>query len=105
MNLSAMAMALGSSLICRIAFGKRYDDGGSEIRRFEKLLHDAQAVLVAFYVWDYFPSLSWVDRVSGAVDDKDILEKICCIFLNYHYIPCRVLICVYSYVVCLNEKI
>ncbi|GFP83112.1 cytochrome p450 83b1 [Phtheirospermum japonicum] len=36
-DLSEMATALGSNLICRIAFGKRYDEHGSEMRRFDEL--------------------------------------------------------------------
>ncbi|KAH6770426.1 hypothetical protein C2S52_015229 [Perilla frutescens var. hirtella] len=59
-NLSEMAMALGGSLICRIAFSKRLE----EMQSFENLLHEAQAVLMAFYVSDYFPSLSWMDKLN-----------------------------------------
>ena len=66
-NLSEMAMALMSSLVCRIAFGKRYEDHGSEVRRFDKLLEEVQAVAVAFYVSDYFPAFGWVDRVTGMI--------------------------------------
>ncbi|XP_057781326.1 6,7,8-trihydroxycoumarin synthase-like [Salvia miltiorrhiza] len=70
-DLSHVAMTLGRSLISRFAFGKRYDGGGPEARMFEKLLHDAEAALMQFYVSDYFPSLMWVDRLSGAVDRVD----------------------------------
>ncbi|XP_047964302.1 6,7,8-trihydroxycoumarin synthase-like [Salvia hispanica] len=70
-DLSHVAMALGSSLICKIAFGKRYEEDGPEFRRFEKLLNDAQAALMEFYVSDYFPALGWVDRVTGAIDRLD----------------------------------
>ncbi|KAL1535413.1 6,7,8-trihydroxycoumarin synthase-like [Salvia divinorum] len=70
-DLSHVAMALGSSLICKIAFGKRYEDDGPEIRRFEKLLSDAQEAMMEFYMSDYFPALGWVDRVTGAVDRLD----------------------------------
>ncbi|GFP83121.1 cytochrome p450 83b1 [Phtheirospermum japonicum] len=67
-NLSEMSIAIGSALICRIAFGKRYDDHGSEMRRFDELLQQAQAVMVAFYVSDYFPRFGWVDKLSGSTD-------------------------------------
>ncbi|KAH6785998.1 hypothetical protein C2S51_038453 [Perilla frutescens var. frutescens] len=72
-NLSEMAMALGGSLICRIAFSKRLE----EMQSFENLLHEAQAVLMAFYVSDYFPSLSWVDKLCGSINNLDnIFEKL-----------------------------
>ncbi|KAH6809292.1 hypothetical protein C2S51_027075 [Perilla frutescens var. frutescens] len=67
-NLSHMATALGSTLISRIAFGKRYEEDGPEMRRFENLLKEAQAVLSGFYVSDYFPSFSWVDKLTGILD-------------------------------------
>ncbi|KAI3470309.1 hypothetical protein Pfo_026972 [Paulownia fortunei] len=70
-NLSEIAMALGSTLICRIAFGKRYDDQGSEMRRFDQLLHEAQALLTTFFVSDYFPSFSWVDKLTGLINRLD----------------------------------
>ncbi|GER48957.1 cytochrome P450 [Striga asiatica] len=65
-NLSEMAIELGSTLICRIAFGKRYEEGGPEMRRFDGLLKRAQAVMAAFYVSDYFPVFGWVDRLRGS---------------------------------------
>ncbi|GFP83119.1 cytochrome p450 83b1 [Phtheirospermum japonicum] len=67
-NLSEMAIALGSTLICRTAFGKTYDEHGSEMQRFDKLLREAQEVMAAFYVSDYFPRFGWVDKLSGSID-------------------------------------
>ncbi|XP_057781327.1 6,7,8-trihydroxycoumarin synthase-like [Salvia miltiorrhiza] len=93
MDLSHLAMALGSSLICRIAFGKRYEVGGPEARRFEKLLHDVQDAVMHFYVSDYFPSLSWVDRLTGAIDrvDRifDALDSFCQKLIDEHLDPQR----------------
>ncbi|KAK6122566.1 hypothetical protein DH2020_043691 [Rehmannia glutinosa] len=60
-NLSKMVMAFGSTLICRIAFGKRYDDKGSEMRRFDELLHEAQ--------------LLWVDKLTGLIDRLETAFK------------------------------
>ncbi|XP_047964786.1 6,7,8-trihydroxycoumarin synthase-like [Salvia hispanica] len=67
-NLNEMALALGSSLICRVAFGKECS------RRFDELLEEVQAVAAAFYVSDYFPAFGWVDRVTGMLTK---LEKTC----------------------------
>ncbi|KAF7817626.1 cytochrome P450 83B1-like [Senna tora] len=63
-NLSETSMSFTSSLICRIAFGKRYEeDQGS---RFHiGLLTEAQALLAEFYLSDYIPWLGWVDRLTG----------------------------------------
>ncbi|XP_057802448.1 6,7,8-trihydroxycoumarin synthase-like [Salvia miltiorrhiza] len=70
-NLSEMAMALGSSLICRIAFGKRYDHHGSEMRRFKKLLEEIMSISLAFFVSDYIPTLGWVDKLVGSLKRLD----------------------------------
>ncbi|KAL8049017.1 hypothetical protein ABFS82_07G107600 [Erythranthe guttata] len=64
-NLSEITMALGSNLICRIAFGKRYDESGSEMRRFKGLLHEAQALMATFFVSDFYPSFGWIDKITG----------------------------------------
>lgn len=72
-NLSEILMALTSSIICRIAFGKRYEDEGHERSRFHSLLHGAQAMLANFFLTDYVPLLGWVDKVNGS---RRRLEKI-----------------------------
>ncbi|KAL7244872.1 hypothetical protein ACSBR2_000257 [Camellia fascicularis] len=64
-NLSEMLMALTSTTICRVAFGKRYEDEGHERSRFHSLLNEGQAMFVSFFISDYFPSMGWVDRLSG----------------------------------------
>ncbi|KAL8504025.1 hypothetical protein ACS0TY_022675 [Phlomoides rotata] len=71
-NLSEMAMVLGSSMIGRIAFGSRYNEQGFQTGRFDALLHEAQALLATFFVSDYFPAISWVDKVTGL---KNRLDK------------------------------
>lgn len=73
-DLSEMAIAMTSTLICRVAFGKKYDEHGSERRLFEKLLLGAQEIAVAFYVSDYFAALTWVDRLTGRISR---VEKVC----------------------------
>ncbi|GFP93414.1 cytochrome p450 83b1 [Phtheirospermum japonicum] len=75
-NLSEMASALGSALICRIAFGKRYDEHGSEMRRFDELLRELQGLGARVYVSDYFPRLGyWVDKLNGSIDRVDAAFK------------------------------
>lgn len=64
-DVSAAAMGLTTTLICRIGFGRRYEEQGTELRRFEGLLKELRQLSSAFFVADYLPALSWVDKVSG----------------------------------------
>ncbi|KAL0432858.1 UNVERIFIED_CONTAM: cytochrome [Sesamum latifolium] len=70
-NLSEMVTDLATTLICRTAFGRRYDERGSERRRFDRLLRDGQAAMADFYVSDYYSLFSWVDKLSGKLDRLD----------------------------------
>ncbi|PIN21004.1 Cytochrome P450 CYP2 subfamily [Handroanthus impetiginosus] len=72
-NINRVAVSLSSSIICRIALGKRYDDKGSERRSFDKLLEQLQASSVEFFVADCVPLLGWIDKLSGKVSR---LEKV-----------------------------
>ncbi|GKV18134.1 hypothetical protein SLEP1_g28555 [Rubroshorea leprosula] len=72
-NLSQAMICLASAFICRIAFGKRYEDEGTEISRFQGLYAEIQAMLVSFFVSDYFPSMGWIDRFTGRTSR---LEKV-----------------------------
>ncbi|RYR27292.1 hypothetical protein Ahy_B02g061630 [Arachis hypogaea] len=65
-NLSEMLVSLNSTIICRSAFGRRYDDNeGVERSRFHGLFNELQAVVAANFVSDYIPFLGWIDRVNG----------------------------------------
>ncbi|MBA0600307.1 hypothetical protein Gorai_006499, partial [Gossypium raimondii] len=64
-NLSEAMMCLSSSIICRVGFGKRYDDEGAERSRFDGLLKESEAMLSCFSFSDYFPFMGWVDRFTG----------------------------------------
>ncbi|XP_031120803.1 cytochrome P450 71A1-like [Ipomoea triloba] len=69
-NLSDTAMSTAVDFICRSAFGRKYE--GEERIKFEEEFHEAQALLVHFFVADLFPSLGWIDRLSGMTEK---LEK------------------------------
>ncbi|XLT47917.1 hypothetical protein HN873_040521 [Arachis hypogaea] len=64
-NLNEMIISLTSTIICRIAFGRRYEDEGVERSRFHDLFNECQAMLGAFFVSDYIPFLGWIDRLNG----------------------------------------
>ncbi|KAJ9186487.1 hypothetical protein P3X46_002055 [Hevea brasiliensis] len=75
-NLTEAMMALTSAAICRVAFGKRFEEGGNEAKRFHELLNETQAMFVGFFFSDYFPYIGWiVDKLSGLLSR---LEK------NFH---------------------
>ncbi|XP_031477304.1 cytochrome P450 71A1-like [Nymphaea colorata] len=66
-NLSELLFSLSSNIICRIAFGKKYnpEEEGHGKSRFQDALKTFQAMLGAFFVGDFFPSLKWVDWLTG----------------------------------------
>ncbi|XP_021300462.1 cytochrome P450 83B1-like [Herrania umbratica] len=66
-NLSEAMMCLSSTIICRVAFGKRYEEEGTERSRFHGLLNECQALFASFFISDYFPFMGWIDRFSGLV--------------------------------------
>ncbi|XP_057974553.1 cytochrome P450 71A1-like [Malania oleifera] len=63
-NLSEMVTSLTNNIICRIAFGKRYDGKGGR-NSFHELLNEAEVLASSFYVSDYFPFMGWVDKLTG----------------------------------------
>ncbi|GAV74959.1 p450 domain-containing protein [Cephalotus follicularis] len=74
-NLSLLIMTLTNTLICRVAFGKRFEESivGN---RFGRLLDETEAMLVGFFWSDYFPFMGWVDRFTGCtIDSKRFLKK------------------------------
>ncbi|RDX68442.1 Cytochrome P450 83B1, partial [Mucuna pruriens] len=64
-NLDEALISLTSAIICRTAFGKRYEDEGTERSRFHGLINEYEAIMGAFFVSDYVPFLGWVDRLMG----------------------------------------
>ncbi|XP_074306943.1 cytochrome P450 71A1-like [Silene latifolia] len=64
-NLSELLMSYGCSNICRIAFGKRYEEDDGPGSKFYAILIEMQALFVGFFYADYFPYLGWLDKLSG----------------------------------------
>ncbi|XP_059317230.1 cytochrome P450 83B1-like [Lycium ferocissimum] len=68
-NLSTILISLTSTIICRIAFGVRYDEEAHERRRFDELLAVTEEMLAgSFFVSDYFPNLGWLDKLFGNIN-------------------------------------
>ncbi|KAJ1383699.1 Cytochrome P450 [Sesbania bispinosa] len=64
-NLSELLISLLSTIICRIAFGKKYEDEGTERSKFHGMLNEFQAMMTAFFVSDYIPFMGWIDKLIG----------------------------------------
>ncbi|MCD7472201.1 hypothetical protein HAX54_013209 [Datura stramonium] len=64
-NLSNLMISLASTIICRVAFGVRYDEEAHERKRFDYISVEAQAMMGSFFVSDFFPCLSWIDKFTG----------------------------------------
>ncbi|KDP36954.1 hypothetical protein JCGZ_08245 [Jatropha curcas] len=70
-NLSEAMMCLTSTIICRVAFGKRYEEevgnSNTEGSRFQELLKETQALFTSFFVSDYFPFLGFIDKFTRLI--------------------------------------
>jgi len=64
-NFTDSMMSLTSTVICRILFGRSYEDDAADESRFYSLLKGCQEMMVAFFFSDFIPSLGWIDTVTG----------------------------------------
>ncbi|KAK6781290.1 hypothetical protein RDI58_023474 [Solanum bulbocastanum] len=67
-NLSTILISLTTTIICRVAFGIRYDEETQERRNFNELLEVTEAMLASFFVSDFFPLLGWIDKLFEKVN-------------------------------------
>nr|GLL17723.1 cytochrome P450 83B1-like [Ipomoea trifida] len=76
-NLSEIVMSLTSNIICRSAFGLRYDKEGQDKKRFHKLMNEVEAMLAGgLLVADFFPSFGWIiDKLTGKVARLETVFK------------------------------
>ncbi|KAK2433051.1 cytochrome P450 83B1 [Trifolium repens] len=74
-NLSELFSTLSSKIICRIAFGMRYEDEGLESSKFHGMLHEFEAMLTAFFISDYIPFMGWIDKLRGLHSRLDRIFK------------------------------
>ncbi|XP_062116099.1 cytochrome P450 71A9-like [Humulus lupulus] len=69
-NLSQLTLTLANSVVCRVAFGKKYN-GSNDHREdgkggLSELLHETQNLLGSFCVADFYPRwLTWVNKFNG----------------------------------------
>nr|XP_004249946.1 cytochrome P450 83B1 [Solanum lycopersicum] len=92
-NLSNLMISLNSTIICRVAFGVRFDEEAHERKRFNYILAEAQAMFAGFFMSDFFPSLSWIDKLTGMIDrlEKNFkdLDEFYEELIEQHYNPNR----------------
>ncbi|KAK7390160.1 hypothetical protein VNO78_25459 [Psophocarpus tetragonolobus] len=63
-NLNEVLMSLTSTIICRIALGRGYEEEGTE-SRFHTLFNECEAMLGTLFVSDYIPFMGWIDKLRG----------------------------------------
>ncbi|EXB94453.1 Cytochrome P450 71A9 [Morus notabilis] len=61
-NLSELALSFSNNIICRVAFGKKFENGNT---RFLEMLHETQGLLGGFCMADFFPWLGWLNKLNG----------------------------------------
>ena len=65
-NLSELTLSLTNNVICRIAFGKRYEGAeGNDASKFYEMVRETQELLGGFCLIDFFPRLGWLNKFNG----------------------------------------
>eukprot|EP00262_Sarcandra_glabra_P012901 TRINITY_DN342_c0_g1_i2.p1 TRINITY_DN342_c0_g1~~TRINITY_DN342_c0_g1_i2.p1 ORF type:complete len:518 (+),score=49.48 TRINITY_DN342_c0_g1_i2:168-1721(+) len=65
-NLTKMFGLFASDVLCRIALGRVFSEGGDYDRHgFHKMLEEVQVLLGGFNLGDLFPSIEWVNKITG----------------------------------------
>ncbi|CAK8537863.1 unnamed protein product [Lathyrus sativus] len=73
-NLHDLLACRTSAIVCRTAFGRRFEDEGTEHSMFHDLLKEMQEMTISFFYTDYLPFLGgFVDKFTGMMGR---LEKI-----------------------------
>ncbi|KAG8376360.1 hypothetical protein BUALT_Bualt09G0055000 [Buddleja alternifolia] len=75
-DLTERIVFLTSTIICRVAFGKRYEPGSGEGKHFREMIKEFQTMLSAFYFTDYFPWIGWVDKLTGKISRLEKIFKV-----------------------------
>ncbi|KAM4107463.1 hypothetical protein ACB094_04G147000 [Castanea mollissima] len=66
-NLSELTLLLANNIVCRVAFGKKYDSGEDKSKsRFHGILNDTQDLLGGLCIADFFPWMGcWLSKFNG----------------------------------------
>ncbi|KAF5476689.1 hypothetical protein F2P56_003403 [Juglans regia] len=75
-NLSEMFFATSNNIVSRCTLGQKYE-GGDGKSRFGQLARRVVVLLTAFCVRDFFPSLGWIDVLTGLIPSlKAVVREI-----------------------------
>ena len=74
-NLSELFAGLANDVVCRVAFGRKYNHKGGQGREFKEVLGEFTELLGCFSIGDYVPMLSWLSRVNGLEARMDRVAK------------------------------
>lgn len=72
-NLSDALVELTNDVVCRVAFGRKYDDDG-EGRRFKMFLRMFMELLGTSNIGEYISWLAWIGKVDGT--DRKVQEVV-----------------------------
>ncbi|XP_047340065.1 cytochrome P450 71B10-like [Impatiens glandulifera] len=65
-DMGEKVFSLLNNILCKIAFGKRYEGKQFGNKKFEVAIHDAIDLLSCFWVTDFFPRFGWIiDTLTG----------------------------------------
>jgi len=59
LNINQTLASLGTAIICRMAFGRKYSD--QDLRGFSSMVRESFFLLGSFNIGDYIPYLDWMD--------------------------------------------
>ncbi|CAN0872235.1 Cytochrome P450 83B1 [Linum grandiflorum] len=71
-NLSKAMSSLTSTLVCRAAFGKSFEEEGE----LDLLLKEGEAMFTAFFFSDHYPLLGFLDRLTGLMGRLEKIYKV-----------------------------
>ncbi|MCL7040190.1 hypothetical protein MKW94_024738, partial [Papaver nudicaule] len=75
-DLTKMLALYANDVVCRTAFGRDFSGGGEYDKHgFQKMLEDYQVLLGGFSIGDYFPSLEWINSLTGIKSRLDDTTK------------------------------
>ncbi|KAG5523008.1 hypothetical protein RHGRI_034976 [Rhododendron griersonianum] len=78
-NLSKLIVELMANVVCRAAWGRKYDGiggkGGGARRGFQEVLGEVLELAGYFDIGDFAPWLKWVNRVNGVYGRAERLSK------------------------------
>ncbi|KAK7293268.1 hypothetical protein RJT34_16131 [Clitoria ternatea] len=76
-NLHELLTCLTSTIVCRTALGRRYEEEGIERSMFHGLLKESQELVAAFYYTDYLPFVGRaLDKLTGLMGRLEKLFKV-----------------------------